>query len=98
MSTFRALSHLTMYRSWATRTSKCSAVRYVEGETAFRAFHYVFQLEIRSLLFSINQQVSKVLKTFLKMLNQLNAEILTTSTTIKYRDSKHIKNWLRRTN
>jgi hypothetical protein len=84
MSAFRTLGHLTLYRRWTTRTSKCSAIRYVEGETAFRTIHHMFQLRTHSLLFSLNQQLSEVLKTFLRMLNRFNAEILTTSKTIKY--------------
>jgi len=91
MSAFRALSHFTVYRRWTTRTSKCSAIRYVEGETAFRTIHYVFQLRTHSLLSSLTQHLSEILKTFLRMLNQFNAEILTTSKTIKYRYSMHIK-------
>ena len=84
MSAFRTLGHFTLYRRWTTRTGKCSAIRYVEGETAFRTIHYVFQLRTHSLLFSLTQHLSEILKTFLRMLNQFNAEILTTSKTIKY--------------
>jgi hypothetical protein len=97
MSAFRALSHLTVYRRWATRTSKCPAIHDVKGKTTFRTIHYMFQLRTHSLLFSLTQQSSEILKTFLIMPDQSDAEILTTSKTIKYRDSMHIKNCLRRT-
>jgi hypothetical protein len=95
MSAFRAFSHLTMYRRGTTRTSKCSAIGYVEGETAFWTFHYMFQFLAHSLLFPINQQLSKILKSFLIMLNRFNAEILTTLKTIKYRYSMHMNDCLR---
>ena len=97
MSAFRALGHFTLYRRWTTRTSKCSAVGYVEGETAFWAIHYMFQLRTPSLLFFLTQQTSEILKTFLMILNRFKAEILTTSKTIKYSESMHIKNCLGRT-
>jgi hypothetical protein len=94
MSTFRTLGHFTLHRRWATRTSKCSAIRYVEGETTFRASHYMFQFQIHSLLFSLNQQLNEILKTFLMVSNRFNAEILTTLKTIKYRYSMHMNNCL----
>ena len=94
MSAFRALSHSALYKRWATRTSKCSSIRYVEGETAFRAMHHMFQLRTHSLLFSLTQHLSEILKTFLRMLIQFNAEILTTSKTIKYSYSMHMNNCL----
>ena len=94
MSAFRALGHFTLYRRWTTRTSKCSSIHYVEGETAFRAIHYVSQLRTHSLLFSLTQHLSEILKTFLRMLIQFNAEILTTSKTIKYSYSMHMNNCL----
>ena len=84
MSAFRALSHSALYKRWATRTSKCSAIRYVEGETALRTFHCMFRLRTHFLSLSPNQPLSEILKTFLRMLIQFNAEILTTSKTIKY--------------
>ena len=97
VSTFRALSHSALYKRWTTRTSKCSAIRYVEGETALRTFHCMFRLRIHSLSLSPNQPLSEILKTFLEMLNRY-AEILTTLKTIKYCDSVHIKKCLLRTN
>ena len=98
MPTFRTLGHFTLYRRWTTRTSKCSAIRYVEGETAFRASHYMFQFQIHSLLFSLNQQLNEILKTFLEMFNQFNAGILTTLKTIKYRGPVYMKKCLLITN
>jgi len=96
MSAFRALSHVTLHRRWATRTGKCSAIGYVEGETAFWTMHNMFQLRTPSLLFSLTQQTSEILKTFLIVLNRFKAEILTSSKTIKYPYSTHIKNCVRR--
>jgi len=96
MSAFRALSHSTLYRRWTTRTRKCSAIRYIEGETALRAIHYTFRLQTHSLSLSLNQSLSEILKTFLEMLSRFNAEILTTLKTVKYCDSIHMKNCLRR--
>jgi len=98
VSAFRALSHSALYKRWTTRTSKCSAIRYVEGETALRTFHCMFLLRIHFLSLSLNQPLSEILKTFLEMLNQFNAEILTTLKTIKYRDSVYMKKCLLRTN
>jgi hypothetical protein len=97
VSTFRALSHSALYKRWTTRTSKCSAIRYVEGETALRTFHCMFRLRTHSLSLSPNQQLSEILKTFLEMLSRY-AEILTTLKTIKYCNPVHIKKCLIRTN
>jgi hypothetical protein len=94
VSTFRALSHSALYKRWTTRTCKCSAIRYVEGETALRTFHCMFRLRTHFLSLSLNQQLSEILKTFLEMLNQFNAEILTTLKTIKYSGSVHMKKCL----
>ena len=98
MSAFRALCHSTLHRRWATRTSKCSAICYIEGETAFRTIHYMFLLRIHSMSLSLNQQSSEILKTFLEILSGFNAKILTSLKTIKYGDAIHMKNCLRRTN
>jgi hypothetical protein len=46
MPAFRTFSHSTLYRRRATRTGKRSTICYVEGKTAFRAFHYVLRLRI----------------------------------------------------
>ena len=98
VSALRALSHFALYKRWTTRTGKCSAIRYVEGETAPRTFHCMFRLRSHSFSLSPKQPLSEILKTFLEMLNQFNAEILTTLKTIKYRDSVHMKKCLLRTN
>ena len=98
VSAFRALSHSALYKRWTTRTSKCSAIRYIKGETALRTFHCMFRLRTHSFSLSPKQPLSEILKTFLEMLNQFNAEILTTLKTIKYRDSVHMKKCLLRTN
>ena len=97
VSAFWALSHSALYKRWTTRTGKCSAIRYVEGETALRTFHCMFRLRTHFLSLSPNQPLSEILKTFLEMLNRY-AEILTTLKTIKYCDSVHIKKCLLRTN
>jgi len=97
VSTFRALSHSALYKRWTTRTSKCSAIRYVEGETTLRTFHCMFRLRTHSFSLSPRQPLSEILKTFLEMLSRY-AEILTTLKTIKYRDSVHMKKCLLRTN
>ena len=94
VSTFRALSHSALYKRWTTRTSKCSAIRYIEGETALRTSHHMFRLRSHFLSLSPKQPLSEILKTFLEILNQFNAEILTTLKTIKYRDSVHMKKCL----
>jgi hypothetical protein len=97
VSAFWALSHSALYKRWTTRTSKCSAIRYVEGETALRTFHCMFRLRIHFLSLSLNQPLSEILKTFLEILSRY-AEILTTLKTIKYRDSVYMKKCLLRTN
>jgi hypothetical protein len=97
VSAFRALSHSALYKRWTTRTGKCSAIRYVEGETALRTFHCMFLLRIHFLSLSLNQPLSEILKTFLEILSRY-AEILTTLKTIKYRDSVYMKKCLLRTN
>jgi len=97
VSAFWALSHSALYKRWTTRTSKCSAIRYVEGETALRTFHCMFLLRIHFLSLSLNQPLSEILKTFLEILSRY-AEILTTLKTIKYRDSVYMKKCLLRTN
>jgi len=97
VSAFRALSHSALYKRWTTRTGKCSAIRYVEGETALRTFHCMFRLRTHFLSLSPKQQLSEILKTFLEILSRY-AEILTTLKTIKYRDSVHMKKCLLRTN
>ena len=97
VSAFRALSHSALYKRWTTRTSKCSAIRYVEGETALRTFHCMFRLRTHSFSLSPKQPLSEILKTFLEILSRY-AEILTTLKTIKYRDSVHMKKCLLRTN
>lgn len=91
MSTFRALSHSTLYKRWTTRTSKRSAIRYVEDETALGAFHCMFRLRSHFLSLSPNQPLSEILKTFLETFNKFDAEILTTLKTIKYCDLFHMK-------
>ena len=93
VSTFRALSHSALYKRWTTRTSKCSAIRYVEGETALRTFHCMFRLRTHLLSLSPSQPLSEILKTFLEILSWY-AEILTTLKTIKYSDSVHMKKCL----
>ena len=98
VSAFWALSHSALYKRWTTRTGKCSAIRYVEGETALRTFHCMFRLRTHSFSLSPKQPLSEILKTFLELLNQFNAEILTTLKTIKYRDSVYMKKCLLRTN
>jgi len=97
VSTFWALSHSALYKRWTTRTSKCSAIRYVEGETALRTFHCMFRLRTHSFSLSPKQPLSEILKTFLEILSWY-AEILTTLKTIKYRDSVYMKKCLLRTN
>jgi len=97
VSTFRALSHSALYKRWTTRTSKCSAIRYVEGETTLRTFHCMFRLRTHSFSLSPRQPLSEILKTFLEMLSRY-AEILTTLKTIKYCDSVYMKKCLLRTN
>ena len=86
VSTFRTLSHSALYKRWTTRTSKCSTIHYVEGETALRTFHCMFRLRTHFLSLSPNQPLSEILKTFLGILKQSNAEVSTTSKTIKYSD------------
>ena len=97
VSAFWALSHSALYKRWTTRTSKCSAIRYVEGETALRTFHCMFRLRTHSFSLSPRQPLSEILKTFLEMLSRY-AEILTTLKTIKYCDSVYMKKCLLRTN
>ena len=97
VSAFRALSHSALYKRWTTRTSKCSAIRYVEGETTLRTFHCMFRLRTHSFSLSPRQPLSEILKTFLEMLSRY-AEILTTLKTIKYCDSVYMKKCLLRTN
>jgi hypothetical protein len=97
VSAFRALSHSALYKRWTTRTSSCSAIRYVESETALGTFHYMFRLRTHFLSLSPNQPLSEILKTFLEMFNKFDAEILTTLKTIKYSDSFHMKKHLLRT-
>jgi hypothetical protein len=46
MSAFGTFSHRTLYRRWTTGTGKRSPISYVEGKTAFGAFHYVFGLRV----------------------------------------------------
>lgn len=82
MSTFRTLSHSALNRRWTARTSKCSAVRYVEGETAFWTFQYVLRLRTRCNSLSLNQAVNEILKIFLELVQLFNAEILTMIKTI----------------
>jgi hypothetical protein len=95
--TFRALSHSALYNRWTTRTSKCSAIHYIEGETTLRTSHHMFRLRSHFLSLSPNQPLSEILKTFLEMFNKINAEILTTLKTIKYCDSFHMKKYLPKT-
>jgi hypothetical protein len=97
VSAFRAFSHSALYERWTARTSKCSTIRYIEGETALRTSHYVFRLRSHFLSISPSQPLSEILKTFLEMFNKFNAEILTTLKTIKYCDSFHMKKCLLRT-
>jgi len=85
---FRALSHSALYKRWTTRTSKCSTIRYVEGETAFGTFHCTFRLRTHFLSLSQNKPLREILKTFLEILKRFDAEISTTSKTIKYCDSE----------
>jgi len=91
MSTFWALGQCTLYRRWATRASKCSTVRYVEGKTAFRTFHHVFGLRSHSLPLSQIQPLSERLKTFLNILLCLYIEVWTILKTIKYYSIVHMK-------
>ena len=97
VSAFWALSHSALYKRWTTRTGKCSAIRYVEGETTLRTFHCMFRLRTHSFSLSPRQPLSEILKTFLEMLSRY-AEILTTLKTIKYCDSVYMKKCLLRTN
>jgi hypothetical protein len=97
MSAFRAPGHFTVYRRRTTRTSKRPTIHYIEGKPTFRTIHNMLQLRSHSLLSSSAQQLNQILKTFLKILYQFNAEFLTTSKTIKYRESTHSKNRLTRT-
>ena len=98
VSAFWALSHSALYKRWTPRTGKCSAIRYVEGETTLRTFHCMFRLRTHSFSLSPKQPLNEILKTFLEMVNQFNAEILTTLKTIKYCDSVYMKKCLLRTN
>jgi hypothetical protein len=82
VSAFRALGHSALYKRWTTRTSKCSAIRYVKSETALRTRHCVFRLRTHFLSLSPNQSSSKILKTFLETFNKFDAEILATLKTI----------------
>ena len=84
VSTFRAFRHSTLHGGWASRTSEGSAIRYVEGEAAFRAFNHMFRLRNHSMSLSLNELISEILKTFLKMLKLFDAKILMNLKTIKY--------------
>ena len=97
VSTFRAFSHSALYKRWTARTSKCSAIRYIEGETALRTSHHMFRLRSHFLSSSPNQSLSEILKIFLELFNRFNEEILTTLKTIKYCDLFHMETCLLRT-
>ena len=88
MSAFRAFGHVTLHRRWTARTTECSAVRYIERETTFWAFHYMFRLHVHSRSLSLNQTFSEILKIFLEALNGFNVEVLTLLKTIKYHNSE----------
>jgi hypothetical protein len=96
MSALGTFSHVTLYRGRTARTSKGSAIRYVEREAAFRTINHTFRLRTQSRSLSSNQQLSENLKTFLRTLKRLDVEILTALKTIKYHDSKYMENCLSR--
>jgi len=98
MSAFRALSHVTLYRRWTSRTGKCSTICYVKGETTFRTFHNMFSFHTHSSSLSLKQPLTKILKTFLEITRCSNAVILIIVQKIKYCDKLHMKNCLGRTN
>lgn len=85
VSTFWAFRHSTLHGGWASRTSEGSAIRYVEGKAAFWAFNHTFRLRNHSMSLSLNEPISQILKTFLKILKWFNAKILTNLKTIKYK-------------
>jgi len=96
MSAFRALSHFTLYGRCAARTSKCSTIRYVKGETAFWATYYMFRLRLHFISLSLNQPLREILKTFLEMFRRFKAEILTNFKTIKCHNLSVHENRLRK--
>lgn len=87
VSTFWALSHFAVHGRGTARTSKCSAIGYLEGEPAFRTMQYVPRLRTHSGSLSLKQPFIEILKTFLEMLKPFTAQILTTPKTIKYYNS-----------
>ena len=78
MSTFRALSHSALNRRWTARTSKGSTICYVKSKAAFWTANNSFRLRTHFKSLSLNQTSHKVLKSFLKPLRAIRAEILTT--------------------
>jgi len=76
VSAFRAFSHSALHGRWTAGTGKCSTICYVEGEAAFRAFHYRFRLRAHSMSLSLNHSFSEILKTFLEMFKKFNAAII----------------------
>jgi hypothetical protein len=74
MSALRALSHSTLYGRWTTGASKCSAIHYVEGKTAFWTLQNMSRLRTHSLSPSLIEPLSKILKTFLETLNNSKVE------------------------
>lgn len=89
--TFRAFRHSTLHGGWASRTSEGSAIRYVEGKAAFWAFNHMFRLRNHSMSLSLNEPISEILKTFLKVLRWFNAKILTNLKTVKYTMQGYMK-------
>jgi len=85
VSALRAFSHSALYRRWTARTSECSAIRYVESESAFRTIHDMFRLRAHFGSLSVSQPFSHILKTFLETLKQLDAKIIKTINLISVR-------------
>ena len=82
MSTFRAFSHSALNRRWAARTSKCSAICYVKGETTFWTIQYMLRRRTSHSLLLLNQAFNEILKIFLRLLRLSRTEILTITKTV----------------
>jgi len=78
MSTLRALGRSALNRRWTAGTSESSTICYVKGKAAFWAANNVFRLRTHFRSLCLNQKSNKVLKTFLRLLQTVHAEILTT--------------------
>ena len=92
MSTLRALGRSALNRRWTAGTSESSTVCYVKGKAAFWAANNVFRLRTHFKSLSLNQTSNKVLKTFLRLLQTVHAEI---SITVKIINSVYrlLKCW-----